>query len=80
MVITIINEGILFLYNLKRRLTIFRGQSPLFWLVLSQPLFASIAKFKAAFNDFGHSHYQQYRPLNKEQLRDLIQMTPLMWL
>lgn len=40
---------------------------------------ASIAKFKAAFNDFGHSHYQQYRPLNKEQLRDLIQMTPLMW-
>ena len=36
-VITIINEGILFFYNLKRRLTIFRGQSPLFWLVLSQP-------------------------------------------
>jgi 23S rRNA (guanine745-N1)-methyltransferase len=40
---------------------------------------ASISKFKAAFDDFGHSHYQQYRPLNKEQLRDLIQMTPLMW-
>ncbi|MER1953328.1 MAG: methyltransferase domain-containing protein [Aerococcus urinaeequi] len=40
---------------------------------------ASIAKFKAAFNDFGQSHYQQYRPLNKEQIRDLIQMTPLMW-
>ncbi len=40
---------------------------------------ASISKFKAAFNDFGQSHYQQYRPLNKEQIRDLIQMTPLMW-
>ncbi|MGX7361219.1 hypothetical protein ACWOE2_07450, partial [Aerococcus viridans] len=43
-VITIINEGILFLYHLKRRLTIFRGQSPLFWLVLSQPLFIMPAK------------------------------------
>ena len=40
---------------------------------------ASITKFQKAFSDFGQSHYQQYRLLNKDQMTDLIQMTPLMW-
>lgn len=40
---------------------------------------ASIKKFQDAFSDFGQSHYQDYRPLNKDQMTDLIKMTPLMW-
>ncbi len=40
---------------------------------------ASITKFKAAFDNFGQTHFESHVPLNKEQMADLVAMTPLMW-